>query len=281
MLTQTTSFRINFYETETLRTWLEVRSLDIPVNRFFADEKDVWVLRLLKAGMQSLPLPNLQERVIATGTPMAADNAQVVVDGGEESLTYMMHDRERILQAVPHENEIFKFSLDTNGNRLLNTNEWRCRFRVAHFGNGPRRLLAFEDTRRFLQATGRRFNGQWMVSDASNSNVFSMVRESGFGEHRYRIRPENGGRALFTLGLTAYQFRYYGDIWKGTSNEPIINILQVNESYHFNCASTGRLRAKLISNTDSRYRDYTVKVYAHADVVLMLMSAAGLANELR
>eukprot|EP00928_Gymnodinium_smaydae_P001604 TRINITY_DN10582_c0_g1_i1.p1 TRINITY_DN10582_c0_g1~~TRINITY_DN10582_c0_g1_i1.p1 ORF type:complete len:422 (-),score=45.48 TRINITY_DN10582_c0_g1_i1:110-1375(-) len=169
-----TVVRINFYRMQDFRTWVSIKKLDIGSNERFADEEDVWVVRLTDESQASKePLPNLDGEVpqpievsperLERAIFMRSDDfarAFPIPQAGQEQL---------IPSLVPEEGEAFLFELNTSSSTLHK--KWRWTFGRANVGAGIEEIV-FDD-KTILEARRPRWprRREWIVSDASYSDL--------------------------------------------------------------------------------------------------------------
>eukprot|EP00928_Gymnodinium_smaydae_P011832 TRINITY_DN14329_c0_g2_i1.p1 TRINITY_DN14329_c0_g2~~TRINITY_DN14329_c0_g2_i1.p1 ORF type:complete len:454 (-),score=52.95 TRINITY_DN14329_c0_g2_i1:252-1553(-) len=209
------SYRVNFYRMQKFRDWVRIKPLDIGSNQKFADERDVWVVRLLDgSAMSDLPLPDLdgvpRRRARGRGTQVtperearrdALERREFLTDfpipaAGQEQLIPSM---------VPHQHEIFtfRFSHEVDPSRAHNTWEWDLT--RIHLGANMEDLtfggdfLDEEDGRTFLRAHCNRCTGdiEWIVTDANNRTLFRI--ESYQRGEVYKLFSLAGSAPLFTI----------------------------------------------------------------------------------
>eukprot|EP00928_Gymnodinium_smaydae_P058680 TRINITY_DN41866_c0_g1_i1.p1 TRINITY_DN41866_c0_g1~~TRINITY_DN41866_c0_g1_i1.p1 ORF type:complete len:393 (+),score=35.05 TRINITY_DN41866_c0_g1_i1:118-1296(+) len=272
-------FRINFYKTETLRKWLQRNPLDLPVNKFFRDELDVWVIRLIDAGGLNLPLPNLHHPSLFRRRNRDLEDA---LQTNIVSLTSLLAVRTEARLAIPQTDETYIFSLERNASVFRNKFAWRCSpllapgLRSFHEEN-------FGESRPFLQSEGHYFSDEVRVFDFDYHRVFRLIRRAYFDDRIYTIRhaPSDrnvwDGEVLFTIALSRSLNLYPSAIRSGFGASPAYHITPDNSAFEISCATSGRIVARLDMLRPGRFM--RVQVYAHADVALMILAASVLIAE--
>eukprot|EP00928_Gymnodinium_smaydae_P030121 TRINITY_DN22473_c0_g5_i1.p1 TRINITY_DN22473_c0_g5~~TRINITY_DN22473_c0_g5_i1.p1 ORF type:complete len:372 (-),score=20.46 TRINITY_DN22473_c0_g5_i1:154-1269(-) len=301
-------FRINFYRMQQFRDWVAVRPLDIASNKYFADEKDVWVVRLIdKTASSRVPLPNLDISSAANGrqpadprvAPSLEQRARAEVLNGSDFWEGFpvprVGDECLIPNMVPRTDElfVFKFFWDHLFARMRHT--WRWDLRSVRLGGVVPLNVSFRDAesmydgRMFLQGTRPRFSmvSEWSVYDASNRVLFRIKSL----EHRtsYMLVPPSGSGSLFTVHIDrSVRFgrpsMFHIVVRSGADNRTVYvgrTVIRRNRAHilYFNgdgSETNFQHVAEALSGdgTFGTYRDLqTFYAYASADAALLLVAS--------
>eukprot|EP00928_Gymnodinium_smaydae_P018035 TRINITY_DN16870_c0_g2_i1.p1 TRINITY_DN16870_c0_g2~~TRINITY_DN16870_c0_g2_i1.p1 ORF type:complete len:296 (+),score=20.83 TRINITY_DN16870_c0_g2_i1:46-888(+) len=228
---------------EEFRSWVRVKQLDIGSNKRFADERDVWVVRLTDGSQASkTPLPRLggpsfqgPRARFPEVTPDHLERAERI--GRPDflsSLSIPQAGQEQLIPSLsPQANEAFTFEMQMESSVM--SKKWRWKLNEAHgiVGN-----IDLNFTRLVLSARRPRWprRRKWTVSDASFNNLF-IVQSSRDGKvHRvmtlsrsdclYVIRVESTPRENLVEGQGEFTIRILkGDddtvVYTGLSDEAL------------------------------------------------------------
>eukprot|EP00928_Gymnodinium_smaydae_P018033 TRINITY_DN16870_c0_g1_i2.p1 TRINITY_DN16870_c0_g1~~TRINITY_DN16870_c0_g1_i2.p1 ORF type:complete len:423 (+),score=35.03 TRINITY_DN16870_c0_g1_i2:57-1271(+) len=198
------AFRINFYRMEEFRSWVRVKPLDIGSNKKFADERDVWVVRLTdgsqasKAALPSLGGPSSQGTRPRSDVDTLEHRVRVGhirnVGFARSVLIPRVGQELLIRDLAPLADESFTFELYREPSMFSTT--WRWDFREANIGsrdiilNANRTVLS---ARRHMWPRRRR----WTMSDASSTDLFHVESSPDGKEHR--LMTLWGHESLFVI----------------------------------------------------------------------------------
>eukprot|EP00928_Gymnodinium_smaydae_P079022 TRINITY_DN6304_c0_g1_i2.p1 TRINITY_DN6304_c0_g1~~TRINITY_DN6304_c0_g1_i2.p1 ORF type:complete len:412 (+),score=32.64 TRINITY_DN6304_c0_g1_i2:60-1295(+) len=202
------SWRINFHQMQEFRTWVKLKPLDVGSNMAFADEPDVWVVRLTDKTEQSkVPLPNLdgtsEERGETSVSPdrlarfarfATVRNAQFL-----RGFPVPTVDQEKLIPSlVPQGSETFYFAMDTATSTFRVENMWRWSMIRARFGDGIA-PVTFAGGRSVIEARASRFTvGQaWAIRDGSDRTLFTIDSQLFWQEHTLLSFPDQ--EVLYTI----------------------------------------------------------------------------------
>eukprot|EP00928_Gymnodinium_smaydae_P033476 TRINITY_DN23974_c0_g1_i1.p1 TRINITY_DN23974_c0_g1~~TRINITY_DN23974_c0_g1_i1.p1 ORF type:complete len:457 (-),score=43.10 TRINITY_DN23974_c0_g1_i1:152-1324(-) len=215
------TFRINFYRMQDFRTWVNVKPLDIGSNQRFADENDVWVVRLTDASETSrVPLPSLDSESSDSSRDGTTSEDSAEVNARAERLEVLQSEDftsrlpipqpmlgQLIPGLVPQRDEIFSFGLTRSSSIFKKA--WQWHLFEAYLGAFP---VTFEQGgpagRTVLKAYGNRWlrNPIWTVTDASDNALFTyqVVRESQTLKV-YKLSALLTSETLFTIHVQSEQ----------------------------------------------------------------------------
>eukprot|EP00928_Gymnodinium_smaydae_P079023 TRINITY_DN6304_c0_g2_i1.p1 TRINITY_DN6304_c0_g2~~TRINITY_DN6304_c0_g2_i1.p1 ORF type:complete len:408 (+),score=28.96 TRINITY_DN6304_c0_g2_i1:69-1292(+) len=290
------SWRINFHQMQAFRTWVKLKPLDVGSNMAFADEPDVWVVRLTDRTQQSkVPLPNLD------GTPPSTSLERHFTFSPDRLARYAIVSNPQFLRSfplptagqaklipslVPQDSEQFTFALGGEIAMFRMENMWRWDMINARFGEGIAPVTA---RRSFIEARAFRFSTglDWTVRDGSRRMIFRIDSRSSGQEHTLFSFPDQ--EVLFKIRIIQ-ESEHTNEPYSNVKNLSIFKGNTENMVYFGQRESNNDARGDCLAFYDSvQAADARVRkaaelvmhssvfhAYASADVALLL-AASGLA----
>eukprot|EP00928_Gymnodinium_smaydae_P021672 TRINITY_DN18482_c0_g1_i1.p1 TRINITY_DN18482_c0_g1~~TRINITY_DN18482_c0_g1_i1.p1 ORF type:complete len:406 (+),score=39.42 TRINITY_DN18482_c0_g1_i1:67-1284(+) len=287
------TFRVNFYRMQEFRNWVRRKPLDIGSNMLFADEPDVWVVRLTDDSRGShQPLQEL-----AGGLPSPAEiqlqrsmRASTVLSPSFLTNFPLPSTRESTLvpALIPQGSEMFSFKLASGGRFVRSRHKWSWYLSDVYFGNG---LPSFSYTQNdetgllALQADRAHFSldAPWIVSDANARLLFFINRcDSGLTHEviddtnhtLFTIRTDRERRHLFwsrSVSMSISLRDSYTLLYKGVKEHRFhgVSMLIYRGSDTLLMDPVAKIKYYGVSS-----RIKTIHVYASADTVLLLAASA-------
>eukprot|EP00928_Gymnodinium_smaydae_P051012 TRINITY_DN34550_c0_g1_i1.p1 TRINITY_DN34550_c0_g1~~TRINITY_DN34550_c0_g1_i1.p1 ORF type:complete len:418 (-),score=56.07 TRINITY_DN34550_c0_g1_i1:75-1328(-) len=248
-------FRINFYQLEKFRAWLRVKELDIGTNKNFADEKDVWIVRLTDESHESEE-PLTLSSVVGVATHSAQDEGNVFrPDRAERSAFLRSSSFARFLpvpqagqeQLIPslvtQEHEVFTFGFRTVSSMFHR--KWQWDIFEAHMGQGTEDIPFAGGPRGdygrvVLRGRCSRLPviSDWIVSDASDTDLFSVQSSPDGSMHR--LMSISSSEILFTVRVQPDNDPSWG------AAELVVKVFKGDEDTVLYTARTDRLPSQFL-----------------------------------
>eukprot|EP00928_Gymnodinium_smaydae_P001605 TRINITY_DN10582_c0_g2_i1.p1 TRINITY_DN10582_c0_g2~~TRINITY_DN10582_c0_g2_i1.p1 ORF type:complete len:447 (-),score=32.61 TRINITY_DN10582_c0_g2_i1:284-1528(-) len=295
------AFRVNFYRMQEFRSWVRIKQLDIGSNERFADEPDVWVVRLTDESQASKePLPSLNG-----DSPMSIRTEYSTVTSERlERAEFMMGDHfatcfpipeaghaQLIPSLVPQAGESFTFEMQTVFSLFSEIWQWVLREASLGFGMDD---IVFSSSKTILGARRPRWSRgrDWTISDASCELLFDdeLFHIKPYRDEReHRLTSLSSSQTLFTIrdgsvshsDLLPHGRRIKTNIFKG--DEDVVLYTGVREQtphglrhliyfYHGNATEDPeRIAATLTFDVDGRM---ILHVFESTDASLLLVASA-------
>eukprot|EP00928_Gymnodinium_smaydae_P068839 TRINITY_DN5211_c0_g1_i1.p1 TRINITY_DN5211_c0_g1~~TRINITY_DN5211_c0_g1_i1.p1 ORF type:complete len:411 (+),score=42.38 TRINITY_DN5211_c0_g1_i1:54-1286(+) len=201
------AWRVNFYRMQQFKTWVQVKQLDLGSNRNFADETDVWVVRLTDVTEESKDvLPKLD------GAPASRARSDRVARQQNwaarmrqahflRSLSQLHVGQGALIPALVALAQRFTFRLEQETSVFRLQNHWRWALVRFRFGQDAPSHSVEGDGLPVLKGFSRRFSADapWTVSDNSGRALFTMEPHQNGTE--YRLLSRTDSTTLYTIRL--------------------------------------------------------------------------------
>eukprot|EP00928_Gymnodinium_smaydae_P058044 TRINITY_DN41257_c0_g1_i1.p1 TRINITY_DN41257_c0_g1~~TRINITY_DN41257_c0_g1_i1.p1 ORF type:complete len:417 (+),score=20.78 TRINITY_DN41257_c0_g1_i1:60-1310(+) len=204
-----TTFRISFYRMQEFRNWVTIKDLDIGSNKRFADEQDVWVVRLTdKSDSSKEPLPDLNgdyPQGLDTVTPELSradffrsnffwQNFQIPRAGQGQLIPSL----------VPRAGELFTFGLRTESSIFYKRWRWVLSGVRLNFGTDDIHINCTKPVLDAFRVRVRR-RQKWTVRDASHYTLnmaqeLFLVESSRDGKV-HRLMTLSSSETLFVIRI--------------------------------------------------------------------------------
>eukprot|EP00928_Gymnodinium_smaydae_P068840 TRINITY_DN5211_c0_g2_i1.p1 TRINITY_DN5211_c0_g2~~TRINITY_DN5211_c0_g2_i1.p1 ORF type:complete len:421 (+),score=32.36 TRINITY_DN5211_c0_g2_i1:32-1264(+) len=234
------SWRVNFYQMQKFRSWVQVKPLDLGFNRNFADETDVWVVRLTDEteGSKAV-LPNLAGATAPRSrpnrfAPQRERAARMRRPDFLRSLSTANVGQDVLIPAlVPGESEVFSFRLDQETSLFRVQNQWRWNLVSVRFSQGAP-SQSFPEGLPVLKGYSRRFTADapWTVRDNSDRVRFTIESRQN-GTEYHLLQPTNF-TTLFTIRINRQSEQYFASDgrWRWKSDIDVLHGAGGDTLYH-------------------------------------------------